>query len=262
MSTSSFLEDLFTLKGQVAVVIGGTGELCGTMASGLAKAGAEVVIVGRKEEKAAARLAVIEDEGGKAYFCHAEVTNRESINQLLDTVIEKSGRADILINGAGINSPTPFLEITDEEFHRIMDTNLCGVMRACQVFGNYFLSRDVPGSIINIGSISGINPLSRVFSYSASKAAVHNLSRNLAREWADRDIRVNTLVPGFFPAEQNRAVLDESRVADILRHTPASRFGSPGDLIGATLLLASNQAGSFITGTEVVVDGGFNAMTI
>ena len=262
MSTESYLTDLFSLQGKVAVVIGGTGELCGAMASGLAQAGAEVVIVGRKKEKAEARLAVIEDDGGKGYFVQAEVTDRESINRLLDTVIETSGRADILINGAGVNSPTPFLEITDEEVHRIIDVNLCGVTRTCQVFGNYFLSRDVPGSIINLGSISGINPLSRVFTYSASKAAVHNITRNLAREWADRDIRVNTLVPGFFPAEQNRAVLDESRVADILRHTPASRFGSPGELIGATLLLASNQAGGFITGAEIVVDGGFNAMSI
>ena len=135
-------------------------------------------------------------------------------------------------------------------------------MRACQVFGNYFLSRDVQASIINLGSISGLNPLSRVFTYSASKAAVHNLTRNIAREWADRDIRVNTLVPGFFPAEQNRKVLDESRVAEILRHTPSSRFGMPSELVGATLLLASNRAGGFITGTEIIVDGGFNSMTI
>ncbi|MGA0846676.1 MAG: SDR family oxidoreductase, partial [Luteolibacter sp.] len=102
----------------------------------------------------------------------------------------------------------------------------------------------------------------RVFTYSAAKAAVHNLSRNLAREWADKDIRVNTLIPGFFPAEQNRKVLDESRVLDILRQTPVSRFGNPEELIGATLLLASSKAGSFITGMEMVIDGGFNAMRI
>lgn len=259
---SDYLSKLFGLDGKVAVVIGGTGELCGYMAQGLAEAGAEVVLVGRSEAKATARIASIEAAGGKAYFAQAEVGKRETLNDLLDSIIEQSGRADILINGAGVNSPTPFLEITDEEFHSILDTNLMGVMRACQVFGNYFLSRDVPGSIINLGSISGLNPLSRVFTYSASKAAVHNLTRNLAREWADRDIRVNTLVPGFFPAEQNKAVLDESRVAEILRHTPASRFGNPEELIGATLLLASNNAGGFITGTEMIVDGGFQAMTI
>ena len=118
------------------------------------------------------------------------------------------------------------------------------------------------GSIINLGSISGLNPLSRVFSYSASKAAVHNLSKNLAREWANQKIRVNTLVPGFFPAEQNKKVLDESRVASIMNHTPMDRFGKPDELIGATLLLASNNAGGFITGHELVVDGGFNSMSI
>ena len=253
---------MFSLKGKTAVVIGGSGELCGTMAVGLAKAGAEVVIVGRSIEKAENRIAEIEEFGGSAYFVRAEATDRDSLNELLDTVVAKSGQIDILVNGAGVNSPTPALEITDEEFHRILDVNLVGTLRACQIFANYFLSREIPGSIINLGSISGLNPLSRVFSYSASKAAVHNLTRNLAREWADRDIRVNTLVPGFFPAEQNRAVLDESRVLEIMRHTPASRFGNPQELIGATLLLASNAAGGFITGTEIVVDGGFNAMSI
>jgi NAD(P)-dependent dehydrogenase (short-subunit alcohol dehydrogenase family) len=143
-----------------------------------------------------------------------------------------------------------------------MDTNLAAIFRACQVFGKYFVENNQPASIINLGSISGLNPLSRVFTYSASKAAVHNLTRNLAREWADKDIRVNTLVPGFFPAEQNRKVLDESRVLDILRQTPASRFGNAEELIGATILLASSNAGSFITGTEMIVDGGFHAMTI
>lgn len=259
---NEYLNNLFGLDGKVAVVIGGTGELCGTMAEGLAAAGAEVVLVGRDEAKAQERIDRIITAGGQGYFAEAEVSKRESLNDLLDSVIEQSGRADILVNGAGVNSPTPFVEITDEEFLRILDINLVGVMRACQVFGNYFLSRDVPGSIINMGSISGLNPLSRVFTYSASKAAVHNLTRNLAREWADRDIRVNTLVPGFFPAAQNQAVLDESRVAEILRHTPASRFGNPQELIGATLLLASNNAGGFLTGTELIVDGGFQAMTI
>ena len=155
-----------------------------------------------------------------------------------------------------------FLDWLFERYQRIIDTNLTAIFRACQVFGRYFLDQTQPASIINLGSISGLNPLSRVFTYSASKAAVHNLTRNLAREWADKDIRVNTLVPGFFPAEQNRKVLDESRVLDILRQTPASRFGNAEELIGATLLLASSKAGSFITGAEMIVDGGFHAMTI
>ena len=130
------------------------------------------------------------------------------------------------------------------------------------MFGDYFLKAERPGSIINLGSISGLNPLSRVFTYSASKAAIHNLSKNLAREWADKGIRVNTLVPGFFPAEQNRKILSKSRVAQILGKTPAKRFGDPEELIGATLLLSSEKAGGFITGLEMVVDGGFNAMSI
>ena len=262
MQTASYLKDLFGLTGKTAVIIGGTGELCGTMAVGLARAGAEVVLGGRIPEKAEKRLAEIESFGGQGYFVPVDVTSRDSLHHLLDTVLERSGKVDILINGAGTNSPTPFLDIPEDEYQRIIDTNLTAIFRACQVFGRYFLDQTQPASIINLGSISGLNPLSRVFTYSASKAAVHNLTRNLAREWADKDIRVNTLVPGFFPAEQNRKVLDESRVLDILRQTPASRFGNAEELIGATLLLASSNAGSFITGTEMIVDGGFHAMTI
>ncbi len=172
------------------------------------------------------------------------------------------GKVDILINGAGVNSPTPFLEIPEEEFDRILQVNTKGVFLACQVFGKYFTGRGGPGSIINLGSMSGLVPLSRVFTYSLSKAAVHNLSKNLAREWAPLGIRVNTLVPGFFPAEQNRKVLNPERVENIMRHTPMHRFGEARELIGATLLLASDTAGSFITGAEIVVDGGYHAMTI
>ena len=165
-----------------------------------------------------------------------------------------------MVNGAGVNSPTPFLDITDEELDRIISINLKSVMVACQVFGRLMLASG-GGSIINVGSMSGIIPLSRVFTYSATKAAVHNLSKNLAREWAAQGLRVNTLVPGFFPAEQNRKVLTPERVASIMGHTPMKRFGEARELIGATLLLAS-EAGSFITGTELVVDGGFASMTI
>lgn len=258
----SYLDDLFSLNGQTAVVIGGTGVLCGEMAQGLAQAGAEVVIVGRSEEKAAERLAKIEAAGGRAYFVAADVAARESLEHLLAEVMRRSGRVDILVNGAGINSPTPVLDITDEEFARIIDVNLGAILRSCQIFGRQMLAQESGGSIINLGSISGLGPLSRVFTYSASKAAVHNLSKNLAREWAARGVRVNTLVPGFFPAEQNRKVLTEDRVAAIMGHTPAKRFGDAPELIGATLLLASARAGSFITGIEMIVDGGFSAMAI
>lgn len=257
----SFVEDLFSLKGQTAVVIGGTGVLCGEMATGLAKAGAKVAIVGRSEEKGAARVAAIEAAGGEAFFVAADVASRDSLAALLETVVERAGKVDILVNGAGVNSPTPVLDISDEEFSRILDINLSAVLRSCQVFGAHMLEQG-RGSIINVGSISGLGPLSRVFSYSASKAAVHNLSKNLAREWAEQGVRVNTLVPGFFPAEQNRKVLTEDRVAAIMGHTPANRFGNADELIGSTLLLASHAAGSFVTGVEMVVDGGFSAMSI
>ena len=258
----SYLNQLFDLDKKVAIIIGGTGELCGHMAIGLAKAGVEVVIAGRDQTKADDILSTIKATGGNAYFLATDLSEKNSLTELRDAVIKRSGKIDILINGAGVNSPTPFFEIEKEEFQHIFDINLLATMQACQVFGQYFIERGEPASIINLGSISGLNPLSRVFSYSASKAAVHNLSKNLAREWATQNIRVNTLVPGFFPAEQNRKVLDESRVSSILGKTPAQRFGKPDELIGATLLLASHNAGSFITGHEMIVDGGFNAMSI
>lgn len=257
----SYLENLFSLSNKVAVVIGGTGELCGKMAEGLAGAGAEVVIVGRNPEKAEARIAAITAAGGKAWFAPAEVTTRAELEKLRDSVLARSGRIDILVNGAGVNSPTPFLEIPEEEYDRIFLVNTKAVVLSCQVFGQYFVERDEPASIINVGSMSGVTPLSRVFTYSMSKAAIHNLSKNLAREWATKNIRVNTLVPGFFPAEQNRKVLTPERVAQIMGHTPMKRFGESRELIGATILLAS-EAGSFITGAELLVDGGYAAQTI
>lgn len=261
MSSPDYLNSLFSLNGKVAVIIGGTGELCGAMAEGLAGAGAEVVLVGRNEEKAAVRLAKIHAAGGKAYFVSAEASDKAQLQGLLETVLQRSGQVDIVVNGAGVNSPTPFLDIKEDEFERIMDINVKGVFLGCQVFGKYLVERGTGGSIINLGSMSGLVPLSRVFTYSASKAAVHNLSKNLAREWAPKQVRVNILVPGFFPAEQNRKVLTPERVASILGHTPAKRFGEAKELIGATLLLAGD-AGSFITGAEIVVDGGYHAMTI
>ena len=258
----SYIDSIFSLEGKTAAVIGGTGELCGTMAEGLSKAGAEVVIVGRNEDKAKSRIANIEDFGGKAYFLEADVTQKDSIESLLTEIINRSGKCDLLVNGAGINSPTPFLEVPEEEFDKIFETNSKAVFVTCQVFGKYFLENNISASIINVGSMSGIIPLSRVFTYSMTKAAVHNISKNLAREWAKEGIRVNTLVPGFFPAEQNRKVLTEDRVASIMGHTPMQRFGDSEELIGATLFLASEKASSFVTGAEIVVDGGYASMTI
>ncbi len=258
----NYIHSLFDLTDKVAVIIGGTGELCGHIATGLAKAGAEVVLAGRDASKADDKLQAISDAGGKGYFVATDLTEKNSLENLLESVIGNSGRVDILINGAGVNSPTPLFDIEMDELEHIFKVNFSATFQACQIFGKYFVNEGIAGSIINLGSISGLNPLSRVFTYSASKAAVHNLSKNLAREWADKDIRVNTLVPGFFPAEQNRKVLDEARVLEILRKTPMSRFGNPEELIGTVLLLASNKAGGFITGTEMIVDGGFDAMSI
>jgi NAD(P)-dependent dehydrogenase (short-subunit alcohol dehydrogenase family) len=258
----SYLSHLFDLSGQVAVVLGGTGELCGAMAEGLAGAGAEVVLVGRDAQKAAARLERIHAIGGKAFFEAAEVTDKARLEALRDRVLARVGRIDIVVNGAGVNSPTPFLEISEGELDRILNVNYKGVVLGCQVFGAHLVAQGRGGSIINLGSMSGLVPLSRVFTYSASKAAVHNLSKNLAREWAPHRVRVNVLVPGFFPAEQNRKVLTPDRVKAIMGHTPMGRFGEARELIGATLLLASEAASGFITGAELVVDGGYHAMTI
>jgi NAD(P)-dependent dehydrogenase (short-subunit alcohol dehydrogenase family) len=252
--------ELFSLNGKVAVVIGGTGELCGAIAEGFAKAGATVAIVGRDAAKAKTRLDHIAGDGGKAEFFSCDTTSKPGLQKLLDDVVATFGKVDVLVNGAGVNSPTPFLEIPEEEIDKILTVNLKGLMFACQIFGKHMVERG-SGSIINVGSASGLNPLSRVFTYSASKAAVHNISKNLAREWATKGVRVNILVPGFFPAEQNRKVLNPDRIKTILAKTPMNRFGEAHELIGSALLLASD-AGSFITGTELIVDGGFDAMTI
>ncbi len=262
MSASSFLESLFSLTGRVAVVIGGTGELCGAIAEGYAKAGARVVLVGRDPAKAEARLARIHAAGAEGIFIPCEATSKAAVEELLAAVLKQYGRVDILVNGAGVNSPKPFLDIPEEDLDRILSVNYKSVVYACQVFAKHWLDNGQKGAIINLGSVSGVAPLSRVFTYSASKAALHNLSQNLAREWGAKGIRVNILIPGFFPAEQNRKVLTPDRVASILARTPANRFGEASELVGAAILLASDNAGSFITGLEMVVDGGFCAMTI
>lgn len=256
------IQELFSLDGKVALVIGGTGELCGAMAEGLAGAGAHILLVGRNEDKAKARMESITSNGGKADFIKADVSTKASLEKLLAEAVETAGGIDIVINGAGVNSPTPFLDVEEEELDKIMNVNFRAVYLACQIFGKYLVEREQGGNIINVGSMSGVIPISRVFTYSASKAAVHNLSKNLAREWATQGVRVNTIVPGFFPAEQNRKILTEDRVASIMGHTPMKRFGKSDELIGATLLLASDKAGSFITGHELIVDGGYACMTI
>lgn len=261
---SDNLETLFGLQDHVSVVIGATGELGGAIAEGLREAGSTVVLVGRDEETGTDRArrcaGLVED--GTATFVQCDTTSKEQLQGLAAEVDDRFGRIDVLVNSAGVNSDTPFLEIDEEEWGHIMDVNLKGVFLACQVFGEYLIDQGEGGSIINVSSMAGMTPLSRVFTYSASKAGLINLSKNLAREWAPHDIRVNCLAPGFFPAEQNREILSEERIADIMGHTPMDRFGEPKELVGTTLLLASDEAGSFITGANIPVDGGYSSMTI
>ena len=257
--------DSFRLDGRVAVVIGGTGALCSRMAEAMAEVGARVVIVGRDGGRGAAVAGGFRKQGLDVVFEACDASVREELRSLLERVLASCGRVDVLVNGAGANSATPFLDISDDELERIVAVNQLAVARACQEFGRYFVERAATGgegaSIITMGSMAGLTPLSRVFTYAMTKAAVHNLTKNLAREWGPLGIRCNVLVPGFFPAGQNRAILTDERIAQITAHTPAGRFGVPDDLIGATLLLAGD-AGRFVTGTELVVDGGFSAATV
>jgi NAD(P)-dependent dehydrogenase (short-subunit alcohol dehydrogenase family) len=259
--SAEYLQKLFGFDGQVAVVIGGTGALGGTLCEGLAQAGAHVVVAGRSAERGNERVEAIKKLGGSASFASVDATDRASVQALLDAVVKQHGRVHAAVNCAGVNSPTPYFDITDEEFNRIIAGNLLATHIGCQIFGKHMIAAG-GGSILNIGSVSSFRPLSRVFIYSASKAAVLNLTRNVAREFAPQNVRVNCLCPGFFPAEQNRKILDKSRIESILRHTPTGRLGDAPELIGATLLLLSPTAGSFITGEAVYVDGGFTAMTI
>ena len=239
--SSDFLQKLFGFNGQVCVVIGGTGVLGGALCEGLAQAGAHVVVSGRNEDRGQERVAAIEKLGGQASFVAVEATSRESMQKLLETVTSKHGRVHALVNGAGVNSPTPYLEISDEELERIFDANFLGTHHACQIFIPHMIENG-GGSILNFGSVTCFLPLSRVFTYSATKAAIVNLTQNMAREFAPQKVRINCLCPGFFPAEQNRKILSPERTEDIMRHTPMKRFGEPEELIGAALLLLSPAA--------------------
>jgi len=258
---TDYLHKLFGFDGQVAVVTGGTGVLGGELCNGLAQAGATIVVAGRSKERGKARVDEIEKLGGKATFAEVDAGDRQSVTTLLNTVLNEHGRVDALVNCAGVNSPTPYFEISEEDFDKIVKTNLFATHLGCQIFGKHMVEAG-KGAILNIGSVTSFRPLSRVFIYSATKAAVLSLTQNVAREFAPHGVRVNCLCPGFFPAEQNRKILDKSRVESIIRHTPIGRLGDAPELIGATLLLLSPIAGSFITGEAIYVDGGFTAMTI
>ncbi|MEX0977987.1 MAG: SDR family oxidoreductase [Pirellulales bacterium] len=256
---NEYLEKLFGLTGQVAVVIGGTGVLGGALAEGIAQAGAKIVVAGGHAKRGQARAESIKKLGGEAIYLPVNVQKRASIEALLAGTIENLGRVDMLVNCAGVNSASAYLDVTDDDWQRVIDVNLRGTHWGCQIFGAHMVASG-GGSILNIGSVTSDKPLSRVFAYSASKAAVVNLTQNVARELAPHHVRVNAICPGFFPAEQNRAILDETRTAHIMAQTPLARFGEPDELVGAALLLLSKKAGSFITGAAYYVDGGFTAM--
>ena len=253
---------LFDLTGKVAAVVGGAGVLGGAVCHGFGRAGAAVAVLDRTQDRADELVAALETEGIRAVAVVLDASDRESIERARLEVEKRLGPVDILVNAAGVNSSTPFFEIGLDEWHRILGANLTSVLLACQVFGKAMVDRGKGGTIINFSSASSEIPLSRVLTYSVTKAGVNILTRYLARELAPHHIRVNAIVPGFFPAGQNRALLDESRVEAILRHTPAARLGEPEELVGTMIWLASERASGFVTGALVRVDGGFGAMTI
>jgi NAD(P)-dependent dehydrogenase (short-subunit alcohol dehydrogenase family) len=253
---------MFDLHNTVSVVIGGNGVLGSAMASALAEAGSKVAIVGRDMEKAGLVCEQIERNGGSAISIKADATKKDELAAVLDRVLEWGGRVDTLVNASGTNSATPFFDIEEDEWDRIMDVNLKSVVLASQVFGKQMIEQASGGSIINISSVSSDPPLSKVFTYSVSKAGVNSVTQFLAREFAPNRVRVNAIIPGFFPAEQNRKILNPDRIEAIMRHTPMNRFGEAEELKGAVVYLASAKASSFVTGALLRVDGGFGAMTL
>ncbi|WP_339203808.1 SDR family oxidoreductase [Paenibacillus sp. FSL K6-3182] len=253
---------MFNLTDTVSVVIGGNGVLGSAMASALAEAGSKVAIVGRDMEKAKLVCNQINSSGGTAISLQADATKKDELEAVLNDILQWGGRIDTLVNASGTNSPTPFFDLEMDEWDRIMDVNLKSVVLACQVFGKQLIEQGSGGSIINISSVSSSPPLSRVFTYSASKAGVNSITQFLAREFAPDRVRVNAIIPGFFPAEQNKKILSPERVESIMQHTPMNRFGNPDELKGAVVYLASSKASSFVTGSFLRVDGGFGAMTI
>ena len=256
------MTNLFDLTGKVAVAIGGNSTLGGSIAKGLAGQGAKVAIVGRNLETAEVVTNEIIADGGEAKSFQADVSDLPSIERVAKEIEAWSGGWDIVLNAPGKNSSTPFLELAPEEWDDIMDVNLKGLVFSTQIFAKRMIEQERKGSFINISSVSSGPPLSRVFTYSASKAGVNSVTQYLAKEFAPHGIRVNAIIPGFFPAEQNRKILDEARIESIMKHTPMERFGEPEELQGAAIYLASDKASSFVAGTFVCVDGGYGSMTI
>ena len=266
---------LFDLSNDVAVVIGATGVLGGKLAEGLAAAGAKVAILGRNAERGEARACTIQKAGGVAKFVSADAVSRDSLKHAHEEIKASLGAPTILVNAAGGNDPKvtvtgdmKFESIALTDWQANFDLNLVGgVLLPCQEFAPGMVERK-RGSVINVASVSAHIPLSRVVAYSAAKAAVLSLTQFLSREWAPANVRVNSITPGFFPAEQNRRLLynedgsPTARARQILSHTPMGRFGEADELVGAAIFLASTKASSFVTGTDIRVDGGFLSQTI
>lgn len=246
------------LNGRVAVVVGGTSGIGRAIANGLAQAGADVVSTSRRTEQVEIVAREIEQLGRRTLRLTSDVADRSSLDRLLQATVAAFGKVDILINSAGRTKRTPTLEVDEAEWNGIIDTNLTGTLRACQVFGRHMIERRY-GRIVNIASLGSFVALYEVAAYCASKAAVAALTRSLAVEWAQHNVCVNAIAPGVFPTELNRKLLEGTeRGREFIVRTPMKRFGDVAELAGAAVFLASESA-SFVTGEVLSVDGGFLA---
>jgi NAD(P)-dependent dehydrogenase (short-subunit alcohol dehydrogenase family) len=243
-----------SLTGKTAVVVGGTLGIGRALALGLAGAGADVVATSRAQEGVDSIAAEIEALGRRTLRVVSDVTNRPSLVQLRDAVLAEFGKVDILVNSAGTTRRIPTLECTEEIWNSIMEVNLTGTLRACQIFGSVMLERG-EGCILNIASMATFVAFHEVAAYGASKAAVGSLTKSLAVEWAKEGVRVNAIAPGIFPTALNRSLLDSPRGHELLMRTPMGRFGNVDEIVGAAVYLCSDAA-SFTTGHILVVDGG------